>query len=99
MDARAADSDLTTTSRTSWLERERVSGRLYRWAAIVTAVVLVGTALFSFWILREESDLGSLLSPLLVALLLVANLIPAIVLMVLFARRIALRRAASFLSR
>ena len=95
MDAPAADSDLTIVPQRRWLDRERTSGRLYRWAAIVTVAALIGTVAFSFWVLRQGAGSGSLLTPLLLALLLVANLIPAIVLMVLFARRLALRRAAS----
>ena len=93
MDARAAESELTPSRKISWLERERESGRLYRYAAIVTAAVLLATAAFSIWLLQRPSAPGSLLSPPMIALLLVANLIPAIALMVLLSRRIAMRRA------
>ena len=48
---------------------------------------------FSVWILTASSEPGSLLSPPLIALLLVANLIPAIALMVLYSRRVARQRA------
>jgi two-component system nitrogen regulation sensor histidine kinase NtrY len=93
MDASAAESDLTAKTKNSWLERERESGRFYRYAAIATAVVLALTLAFSFWILKRPAQPGSLLSPPLIAALLIANLIPAIALMVLLSRRIAMRRA------
>ncbi|CAN5153767.1 MAG: ATP-binding protein [Pseudomonadota bacterium] len=76
-----------------WLERERVSGRFYRFAAIGTAIVLVVTAALSFWLLQRPAEPGTLLSPPMIALLLIANLIPAIALMVLLSRRTAVRRA------
>ena len=93
MDAPAAESDLTSSRMSRWLERERVSGRFYRYAAIGTTVVLVVTAGLSIWLLQRPAEPGTLLSPPMIALLLVANLIPAIVLMVLLSRRIAMRRA------
>jgi len=55
--------------------------------------VLIGTAVFSVWVLIGSAQPGSLLSPPLIALLLVANLIPAIALMVLYSRRVARKRA------
>ena len=61
------------------------------WAA---AGVLVATVVFSIWLLRQGAQPGSLLSPPLIAFLLVANLIPAIALMVLYSRKVARRRAA-----
>ena len=94
MDAPAAESELTASRMTSWLERERVSGRLYRHAAIATAVLLLVTAGLSIWLLRQPAAPGSLLSPPMIALLLVANLIPAIALMVLLSRRLVMTRAA-----
>jgi two-component system nitrogen regulation sensor histidine kinase NtrY len=93
MDAAAAESELTATPKTSWLERERESGRFYRYAAIATASVLAITVAFSLWALQRPATPGSLLSPPLIATLLIANLIPAIALMVLLSRRIAMRRA------
>jgi two-component system nitrogen regulation sensor histidine kinase NtrY len=47
----------------------------------------------SIWLLRRGAEPGTLLSPPLIALLLIANLLPAIGLMVLYSRRIAVRRA------
>ena len=93
MDAPAAESDLNRTRKTNWLVRERESGRFYRYAAIATGAVLVGTVAFSAWLLQRPAQPGTLLSPPLIATLLIANLIPAIALMVLLSRRIAMVRA------
>ena len=92
MDARAAESAMTA-KRPSWLERERESGRLYDHAAVLIAVFLAAMLAFSFWLLRRSGEPGSLLSPPIIALLLIANLIPAIALMVLYSRRVAMARA------
>ena len=92
MDARAAESALT--SKDSWLARERASGRFYQYAAWAIGASLVAIAAFSGWVLSRGAEPGSLLSPPLIALLLVANLIPAIALMVLFSRKVAMARAA-----
>jgi two-component system nitrogen regulation sensor histidine kinase NtrY len=92
MDAPTAESDLMADNQ-GWLERERESGRLYRYAAVLISAVLVATVALSLWVLRQPAEPGSLLSPPLIALMLIAILIPAIALMVLFSRRIAMRRA------
>jgi two-component system, NtrC family, nitrogen regulation sensor histidine kinase NtrY len=76
-----------------WLERERVSGRFYRYATIATAAALAVTMALSAWLLQRPAAPGSLISPTMIALLLVANLIPAIALMVLLSRRLAMARA------
>ena len=92
MDARTAESAVTT-HRDNWLQRERASGRFYARLEVLAGIVLAGTVGLSIWLLRPGSNPGSLLSPPLIALLLIANLIPAIALMVLYTRRVALRRA------
>jgi two-component system nitrogen regulation sensor histidine kinase NtrY len=92
MDARTAESPVNVREG-SWLQRERASGRFYNRLAALMAVVLVAIAAFSFWLLRRGAEPGSLLSPPMIALLLVANLLPAIALMVLYARKVAVRRA------
>ena len=95
MDAQSADSDLQKTPPRwfAWLERERASGRFYRWATIGTAiflgVIIISTASF----LGGSGEPGTLLSPPLIALTLIAILIPAIALMVLLSRRFAKSRA------
>ncbi|MFL6785379.1 MAG: ATP-binding protein [Sphingomicrobium sp.] len=92
MDARAAESAVIL-ERDSWLQRERASGRFYDRLAWVTAAFLAGMIVLSVWLLSRGAEPGTLLSPPLIALLLIANLLPAIALMVLFSRRVAVRRA------
>jgi two-component system, NtrC family, nitrogen regulation sensor histidine kinase NtrY len=91
MDARAAESALN--SKKNWLARERASGRFYNYAALGIGGLLIVIAIFSGLVLSKGAEPGTLLSPPLIALLLVANLIPAIALMVLFSRRAAINRA------
>ena len=92
MDARTAESPVISQQE-SWLQRERASGRFYDRVAVFAALSLIGIVGLSAWLLRRGAQPGTLLSPPLIALLLVANLIPAIALMVLFSRKIAMRRA------
>jgi two-component system nitrogen regulation sensor histidine kinase NtrY len=92
MDARTAESPVTIREG-SWLQRERASGRFYNRLAALMAAVLVAMVGFSAWILRRGAEPGSLLKPPMIALLLVAILLPAIALMVLYARKVAVRRA------
>jgi two-component system nitrogen regulation sensor histidine kinase NtrY len=92
MDARTAESAMTA-DRMSWLERERASGRLYDRAAILMGIFLIGMLALSGWQLSRNVEPGKLLSPPLIALLLVSNLIPAIALMVLLSRKVAISRA------
>ena len=84
MDARAADSSLD--SGASWLARERASGRFYRIAKLVTALALLCTLIATVGLVTREGEPGKLILPPLIALLLIANLVPAILLMVLVAR-------------
>ncbi len=93
MDAPAADSQLNRTDFATWLARNRATGRVTRYATLGVAAVLLATLAFSVWVLIGSAQPGSLLSPPLIAILLVANLIPAIALMVLYSRRVARRRA------
>src|SRR6478736_1366437 len=92
MDARTADSPVIS-ERDSWLQRERASGRFYDRLGWIIAAFLGGMMAFSIWVLRRGAEPGTLLSPPLIALLLIANLLPAIALMVLYSRRVAVRRA------
>jgi two-component system nitrogen regulation sensor histidine kinase NtrY len=93
VDAPAAESQLNRNDFATWLARNRATGRVSRLATLGVAAVLIGTAVFSVWVLIGSAQPGSLLSPPLIALLLVANLIPAIALMVLYSRRVARKRA------
>src|SRR5438067_2327458 len=92
MDAVTADSPVISEQE-SWLQRERASGRFYDRLAWLIAAVLAAIMALSFWLLRRGAEPGTLLSPPLIALLLVANLLPAIALMVLYSRRVAVQRA------
>ena len=91
--------DVATTEPTllraaeRWLSRERDSGRFYRWATIGLVLLLAIILAFSVNILVNSGKPGTFLSPPLIALLLVANLIPAIALMVLLSRKFAMTRA------
>lgn len=73
-----------------WLRNER----LYAWAQFLTVVLLLLIGLGTYHILSAQDDRSALLSPLIVALLLVVNLVPAIILLVLIGRVVAMRRAA-----
>ncbi|WP_187107796.1 sensor histidine kinase NtrY-like [Sphingomonas xanthus] len=90
-----ADSDLTDPPRLRWLAKEIASGRVYDWATIASGVVLAGMLILSINILNRDAAPGSMLTPPQIALLLIANLIPAIALMVLLSRRIARARVAA----
>src|SRR4051794_14192401 len=84
-------------ARPRWRRRMTVMARRYRLARfleMLTVVALLAIAGISYWIVKDEGAPGTLLSPPTVAILLVANLVPAMALMVLFARRVAMRRAA-----
>src|SRR3954470_2640079 len=61
---------------------------------VVTIVTLLAVAVASYFFINRHGNPEALLSPRSVAALLVANLVPAMALMVLIARRVAMRRAA-----
>ena len=68
-----------------------------RLAVVVEAVTLIlflGMAGITYFLLAGQGQSYTLLTPPIVALLLVANLVPAIALLVLLGRRVAKRRAA-----
>jgi len=92
MDAHTVESRLTSRAE-SWLQRERASGRFYDLVALAVGLFLLGMMGLSAWLLRRGAEPGSLLSAPVLALLLVANLIPAIALMALYSRKVAIRRA------
>ncbi|HWU92598.1 MAG TPA: ATP-binding protein [Sphingomicrobium sp.] len=92
MDARTAESPVTSKAA-NWLERERASGRFYDRVSALLAVFLLAMLALSVWILRQDADPGRLASAPVMALLLIAILLPAIVLMALYARKTAIQRA------
>ncbi|MDB5693201.1 MAG: hypothetical protein JWO81_2264 [Alphaproteobacteria bacterium] len=61
---------------------------------VLTVVTLLGVAAASYFFIDRHGNPEALLGPQSVAALLVANLVPAMALMVLIARRVAMRRAA-----
>ena len=64
------------------------------WIELATLGVAIGIAIGSYFIVEGEPDSQRLLSPALIALLLVANLVPGVALLVLVGRRVANKRAA-----
>ena len=69
-------------------------GRFMPLVELLTLVALVVMAAISYFIIADDGSPETLLTPPMVATLLVANLVPAMALMVLVARRMAMRRAA-----
>jgi two-component system nitrogen regulation sensor histidine kinase NtrY len=69
--------------------------RLLRVIELLVLVLVLGIAIGSYFVISHSGENDTLLTPPLVALLLVANLVPIISLMVLMARRVAMRRAAA----
>ena len=92
MDAVTADSPVSSQQE-SWLQRERASGRFYDRLSVVIGVFLIGMVALSIWVLGRGAEPVKLLEPPVIALLLIAILLPAISLMALYARKVALRRA------
>ncbi len=92
MDARTAESPVTL-QRESWLRRERASGRFYDRLMVLLGLVMVAMIGLAVAILKREAQPGSLLSGPLAALLLIGILLPAIAVMALYARKVAVRRA------
>jgi two-component system nitrogen regulation sensor histidine kinase NtrY len=92
MDARTAESSVISRQK-SWLQRERASGRFYDRVSALLGLFLAGMIGLSAWLITREARPGTILSPPLIALLLVAILLPAIALMALYARKRAIRRA------
>src|SRR6186997_2480469 len=95
MDLQAAESELIKRPKLRWLAREKESGRIYDWATIASGMILAATLSLSYWMLSRAGQPGTMLTPPQIALLLIANLVPAIALMVLLSRRIAMARAAA----
>lgn len=70
-------------------------GNLYRSLEVASIVLLIAMMVFSNWIIDRYHDRELLLPAALTAGLLVANLVPAMGLMALIARRVAMRRASN----
>jgi two-component system, NtrC family, nitrogen regulation sensor histidine kinase NtrY len=91
-----AEAPLSTETKPRWRRRLAVTfgRRILPIVELLTVVALVAIAAGSYFIVTESGRPQAFLTPPLVAGLLVANLVPAMALMVLFARRVARRRAA-----
>ena len=92
MDASVSESSLNQ-KQAGLVERARSHPQFYRYAIWVFAIVLVATAFSSIALLSRGAEPGTFVTPALIALLMVANLLPAIALMVLLSRRVAMARA------
>ena len=92
MDASASESPLSE-KQDNWLGRVREGPHFYRYAAWAIAAVLIVTATFSISLLSRGAEPGTFVTPALIAFLMVANLAPAIALMVLLSRKVAMARA------
>lgn len=93
MDVARADSDLPRTSDEAWWARLRSDERVYTYATWLCAVLVAFMLGLSTYLVRRGGPTAHALSPTAIAFLLVANLLPAIALIVLLTRRIAMRRA------
>jgi two-component system nitrogen regulation sensor histidine kinase NtrY len=88
---------LARRGRSRWVRRLAIAsrrGRLMPLVELSVFLLLVATAAATYLIVTSSGEGEALLSPLLLAALLVANLVPWMALMVLFARRFAKLRAA-----
>ena len=95
MDVARADSALHQPSGESWWARASADGRIYDYATWASAALVVAMVAFSMLVLRGDAQPGTLLSPPMIALLLIANLLPAIALMVLLSRKLAIKRVTN----
>ena len=92
-----AEAPISVDQRHRWQRKLSVvlrRSRIVPLVEIATVLALIAIATVSYFIVTEQGSPQKLLTPPLVAALLVANLVPAMALMVLVARRIAMRRAA-----
>jgi two-component system nitrogen regulation sensor histidine kinase NtrY len=92
-----AEAPIRIDTKPRWRRRLTVALRRQSFIPLVealTVLALVAIATISYFIITSEGSPETVLTPALVAGLLVANLAPAMALMVLVARRMAMRRAA-----
>ena len=86
------DTDMTSW-RARWAQLRR-NPHLASFVETATLFLFAATCFITYLIVAGQKEPDKLLTPPVVALLLVANLVPAIALLVLLGRRIAKRRAA-----
>jgi two-component system nitrogen regulation sensor histidine kinase NtrY len=88
---------LSEIRRPGWRRYLRLGDnpRLVPIVEALTLLLLAGIAGLTYYLLSGQGHSYTLLTPPIIALLLVANLVPAIALLVLLGRRVAKRRAAA----
>ncbi|HEX8379197.1 MAG TPA: HAMP domain-containing protein, partial [Allosphingosinicella sp.] len=92
-----AETPILLEAKPRWRRRLSVALKRGRFVPLVEAFTLISLlvmAAISYFIITDRGSPETLLTPPMVATLLVANLVPAMALMVLVARRMAMRRAA-----
>jgi len=92
-----AEAPIAVDTKPRWQRRAAVMLRRTRimpFLELLALVALIAMGTISYLIITRQGTPETLLTPPLVAMLLVANLVPAVALMVLAARRVAMRRAA-----
>ena len=91
-----AESAIPVETRPRWRRQLSVMVRRRGFVPLIETgaiIALILTLIISYFIIAGRSSPGALLTPPMVAGLLVANLVPAMALMVLAARRVAKKRA------
>jgi two-component system, NtrC family, nitrogen regulation sensor histidine kinase NtrY len=91
-----AEAPFVVESRPRWRRKLSIALHRSRFVPVLellTVLALLVIAAASYLIVKGQGAPGTLLKPPTVAALLVANLVPAMALMVLVARRVAVRRA------
>jgi two-component system, NtrC family, nitrogen regulation sensor histidine kinase NtrY len=94
VDAQAGMIDGQEDRQRRWARALR-NPRLIPVLEVATLLTLVAVVALSYWLVVRDTPETVWLTPPVVAALLVANLVPAMALMVLVARRVARRRAAA----
>ena len=92
-----AEIPIVMEARPRWRRGLSVALKRGRFVPLVEGLTLISLlvmATISYFIITDRGSPETLLTPPMVATLLVANLVPAMALMVLVARRLAMRRAA-----
>ena len=90
-----AEAPISAEAEPVWRRLPAAFGRrIVPLVELLVVVALIAIATVSYFIVTSDTDPQALLSPPTVATLMVANLVPAMALMVLIARRVAMRRAA-----
>ncbi len=93
MDVARADSPLQPAPDEGWWTRISADGRVFRYATWICTALVAAMLVITVGVLRRDAAPGAFVSPLLIAVLLIANLLPAIALMVLLSRKLAIKRA------